>query len=72
MSGKNHPLPWRVEFSEFGGYDSMTSAYYIKSASGRIVCDLDTGRKDKSEDEPTKALAEMIVSAVNNLRAGRQ
>jgi len=63
--------PITVEYAEHGGYDCMTSAYYIKDANGRTIADIDSGRYGQknchnAECEEARAVAEHIANALNS------
>lgn len=64
--------PWRYEFREGGGYDSMTDGFDILDAAGKLVTTIDLSDygqlncRDEVEAKPkAERAAALIVNAVN-------
>lgn len=64
--GSPTPTPWKAKFTEDGGYDCMTDAFFIMNEAGtRIVAELDC-RHTAGHKEEAASDAALIVKAVNN------
>jgi len=65
-------LPWSIKFDMHGGYDCMTSAYFIRDKNEKIITEIDTGivgqcgENNESVIE-AKEIAKFIVNSVNGV-----
>ena len=62
--------PFSVEFEEYGGYDCMSSAYFILNGNGKFMFKVDCADHGNEafghgENEEAKAVAQFIVNAAN-------
>jgi hypothetical protein len=64
---KYSPAPWSFEYSEFGGYDSLSSAYIVCDATGEEVTTIDNDSYGESERGQTNA--RLIASSPELLEA---
>lgn len=64
---KYTPGPWRIVFDEYGGYDSMSSAYEIHDSDDKDLAVLDTHKDGESKQH--EANARLIASAPELLEA---
>jgi hypothetical protein len=72
VTGAVSPLPWRVDFSDRGGYDCMTGAWVIRAANGLIVAVIDQGSHGQRVGDidfrspEAEAIARHIVLVANS------
>lgn len=64
LSEKATAGPWEAQFSEYGGYDCMTAAWYVDPS----VALLDCQEKNHADNPRANANAAFIVACVNAIR----